>query len=323
VEAAGPGDDRGRGRDEVEAEAVALKEHRALLGADERGELVEHAGDELVDRLALEQRGGGADDLLEAELVRLDGAQVAIRADGADDGGGQALGGDLGLVAVVVDVVVEHHPLLGRVAGLPGAQDDADARIPERAADPPHELEAGVLGLHDDVEQDHRDVEVALQHHASGGRRVYRQDRQRVAVDAQFADGQPGDVVDLRLVVDDQQLPHPGARGLRRRVRGVVGEHEGVEVIGRGGHRLGSTRIGRRIVTWVPCCGVELTSIVPPSRSVTRLWTMCMPRPLPPRPRWVVKNGLEDPAQHRGLHADAVVPTDERRAASPSRSTSS
>jgi hypothetical protein len=113
VEAAGAGDDGGRGRDEVEAEAMALEEHRALLGADERGELVEDAGDEVVDRLALEQGGGGADDLLEAELVGLDGAQVAIRAHGADDGGGQALGCDLGLVAVVVDVVVEHHPLLG------------------------------------------------------------------------------------------------------------------------------------------------------------------------------------------------------------------
>jgi hypothetical protein len=55
-----------------------------------------------------------------------------------------------------------------------------------------HELEAGVLGLHDDVEQDHGDVEVALQHHAGGGRRADRQDRQRVAVDAQAAERRGG-----------------------------------------------------------------------------------------------------------------------------------
>ena len=286
VEAAGAGDHHRRGGGHVEAEVAALEEHCALLRADQRRQLGEDAGDELVDGLLLEQGRAGADDLLEAGLVRLDRAQVAERADGADDGGGQALGRDLRLVAVVVDVVVEHHALLGRVAGLTGSQDDADPRVAELAADPPDQLEAGVLGLHHDVEQDHRDVAVGLEDHAGRGRGADRQDRQRVAVDAQPAEREAGDVVDLRLVVDDQQLPHARA-GRLGRLDLVVGEDQEIVV----GHGRSGACAGSWIETSVPRPGLDSTAIEPPSRSVTRLWTMCMPSPLPPRPRWVVKKG--------------------------------
>ena len=113
-----------------------------------------------------------------------------------------------------------------------------------------------------------------------------------MAVDVEAAEGQAGDAVDLRLVVDDEQLPRLRVRA-RGRARDVVVEHQQVGLFGggRGGHGRSWAAVGRRMVTSVPAPGVDATAIAPPSRSVTRLWTMCMPSPLPPRPRSVVKKG--------------------------------
>ncbi len=87
--------------------------------------------------------------------------KLLIAAQRRGQRGEQLVGRQLGLRLVVVDVVIDDDLPLRRLAGLAGAQDDADGVVLEFLADELDEIEARGVGLHDDVEQHDRDVLLA------------------------------------------------------------------------------------------------------------------------------------------------------------------
>ena len=96
---------------------------------------------------------------------------------------------------------------LRRLAGLAGAQDDADGLVLELVADVFDEIEAGGVGLHDDVEQHGGDVGMRAHQLAALGRRIGRQDFERLAVETVVAQRKARAFMHGLIVVDDGDLP--------------------------------------------------------------------------------------------------------------------
>ena len=68
--------------------------------------------------------------------------------------------GQLGLQAIVGEVVVLHHFVDRRESGLAGEQDDAHFGQAEHLADALHKAQTRIVGLHDHIGQHHRKVTV-------------------------------------------------------------------------------------------------------------------------------------------------------------------
>ena len=186
----------------------------ALLGQGHQ--LVQHRGDEFGAGVAVEEHGAGVQDPLQVALPRLDRLDVPPRAQGAGHGREQLLRRQVDLGLVVVDVVLGHDLHLGRLARLPGAQDDAHVLVPEVLADMAHEPQAGILALHDHVQQDQRDLGV-VPHDRTGLRAGVGADQlETPSLEGVVLQDQARERVDLVLVVDDQDLPEPFTRRLGR-----------------------------------------------------------------------------------------------------------
>lgn len=158
--------------------------------------------------------------------------ELLVAAQRGGQRGEQLVGGELGLRLVVVDVVLHDDAPFRRLSGLAGAQDDADGLVLDLVADVFDELEAGDVGLHDDVEQDGGDVGVVPHQRATFGSRVGREDFQRRAVQIVVAEREAGALMHRLIVVDDGDLPF--AR--RRILQGTLGIVDQVEDIVLFGH---------------------------------------------------------------------------------------
>ncbi|MGX1151376.1 hypothetical protein AB7M15_007198 [Bradyrhizobium ottawaense] len=119
----------------------------------------------------------------------------------------------------------------GRLAGLSRAQDDAHRLVPDLVADELDQLEAGDVGLHDDVEQHGGDVAVLGHQLAAFRRGIGRQDLQALAVEAVVGQRKAGAVMHGRIIVDDGDLPFPGV-GILRRGTGIVDQVEDIVLFG-------------------------------------------------------------------------------------------
>ena len=87
-----------------------------------------------------------------------------------------------------------------------------------------HQRKAGLLRLHHDIEQHHRDVGVHREQAARLGGAVRAQEFQAAIGKLEVAEDEAGDVMHLRLVIDDEDLPRrldPVLLG-RREVKMVV-----------------------------------------------------------------------------------------------------
>ena len=73
--------------------------------------------------------------------------------------------GQLGLGAIVVDVIGVDDGQFRRVARLAGAQDDPAFGQFQFVADIAHQFEAGLRGFHDHVQQRHGDIGMLTQLH--------------------------------------------------------------------------------------------------------------------------------------------------------------
>ena len=139
----------------------AQHQDAGAIDVEQRRDLGQHAFGQPLHRLEVEQGRGRVDDDLEP-AARLDHAlELLIAAQRRGQRREQLVGGELGLGLVVVDVVVDDDAPLRRLAGLSGAQDDAHGLVLELVADEFDQIEPGGVGLHDDVEQNDRDVRIA------------------------------------------------------------------------------------------------------------------------------------------------------------------
>ena len=172
----------------------------------------------------LEELARGADDPLQPPAVEFEVADVAIGPERRHHHGVQLLGGQLGLFPVVVDVEIFDHLLFRRVTRLAGAQNDANVGVAQLLADMAHRLQPGMVGLHHDVEQQHRDFRMLGHDRLGLGGAPGAEKLQRPAGEQKILQQHPGDGMNLGLVVGDQHPPRPGA-GRRRRL-GPAGKQQ-------------------------------------------------------------------------------------------------
>ena len=281
-----------RGRADEAAVAAAAREHRELgidaaivaqnqytgaIDIEQRGELGQHALGEPLHRLEVVQRRGGIDDDLEPAPCLHHALELLVGAQRRGQRGEQLVGGELGLGLVVVDVVLHDHAPLRRLAGLSGAQDDTYGLVLEHVADVFDQLEAGDVGLHDDVEQHRGDVVVRRHQLATFRRGMGGEDFQALAVQAVVRERKTGAVMHGRIVVDDGDLPFPGVHILRRGT-GIVDQVEDIVLFGH--CEVPSLSVlcapplairGMIIRKVVPCPSLDSSIIRPPSCWVTRL----------------------------------------------------
>jgi hypothetical protein len=132
---------------------------------------------------------------------------VAVGAQGGEGGGEQLGAVEFGLFFVVVDVVVDDHAFFRRLAGLAGAQHDAGELVVQVFAHPARHFQAAVFLFHHHVEEHQRDIGLARQHFLGFGAAVGVHKAQGAAIEAEAAQGQFGDVMNVRFIVDQQDFP--------------------------------------------------------------------------------------------------------------------
>ena len=180
---------------------------RAVLQAGQRGQLGQDGGGEFVTLVARVDLGRGFRHPLQPVPRRIDHRKIAITAQGHVHRGFELARGELGLFLVVIDVVGADHLALRRLPRMAGAQHDADQTIAELLAYTPDQIQAGVLGLHDDIDDHQRDVWIGLQAFktlAAGGG---FQDLEVLSFELHILQHDAGDFADFRFVIDDQHLP--------------------------------------------------------------------------------------------------------------------
>src|SRR5207302_5049506 len=159
--------------------------------------------------------------------------------------------------------------------------------------------EAGDVGLHDDVEQHGGDIGMTAHQLAAFGCGVGREDFQRRAVQIVVAQRKTRAFMHGGIVVDDGDLPFAGGRVLRS-YSGIVDQVEDIVLFGHcwvpsatvsGIMGVPRATLGMIMRHVVPCPSLDSSIMRPPSCWVTRLYTICRPRPVPPWLRRVVKNG--------------------------------
>ena len=162
------------------------------------------------------------DQEFEATATLVQGADLLIGADRRREGRDEAGVGELGLGAVIVDVVVADHAELGRIARLPGAQDDPRVAPAEFLANDPDQGQPGIVALHDHIEKDHRHIRVPLEHGPRLERRGRVQQFELAAADGHPPERKQGGLMHFRIIIDDENFP--GTLGRRCVGRFIVFE---------------------------------------------------------------------------------------------------
>ena len=194
----------------------------------------------------------------------------------------QPLGNHLRFQQVTIDVVARDHFTLGRHAGLPRTQDDLQIRIPDFFPHVGDEPQTGIVGLHDDIEQHQCRVLMTLEKGFRFGSRVGAVQLDGDPGKRRIGQHQPGDLVNLALVVDQQHDPSVPCSGIgphrctivRRAAMRCVRIH--FRLLGAARSALarldvGPATRGRRMTKRVPPAFRDVTSIDPLSRMVTML----------------------------------------------------
>jgi hypothetical protein len=202
----------------VDVLAVAQHQDAGAIDVEQRGDLRQDALGEPLHRLEVVEGGSRIDDDLQPAPGLHHALELLVAAQRRGQRGEQLVGSELGLGLVVVDVVVDDDPSLRRLAGLAGAQDDADGLVLQFVADVFNQLKPGRVGLHDDVEQDCCDVGIGAHQLFALGARVGREDFQRLPVQHIVAERKPRALVHGRVVVNDGDLPLAHGRGMRPNV---------------------------------------------------------------------------------------------------------
>jgi hypothetical protein len=231
------------------------------------------------EAICVVERQSAFDDHLQSAPRLLHPLQLLIAAQSRGERSEEFVGGELSLRLVVIDIVVDDNLPLGCLAGLTRAQDDANGLVLELRADEVDQLEAGIVGLHHDVEQDGGDVRNRAHELAALRGRIGRKDLDALAMQAVVVEGEAGALVDGRIVIDDGDLP--GQRDLVEGERLVVLDHpDDVMFVGHSSSArvnvvfanssLGAVS-GSLIRKTVPRPDSDSSLSDPPRRRVTRL----------------------------------------------------
>jgi hypothetical protein len=208
---------------------TVMHQHQALRQAvEQRAQCGQGPFRVTRQRAAVAELVGGLDHMLQAAAAVLQLADLLVGADGCGQHRVQTGARQLRLGLVVVDVERAHGLDLGRIAGLAGAQHDADGVAVAVGADEAHQLQTGVVALHHHVEQSHRQVGFAADQLARQRAVVGVQEFERLPLDVQALHRQLGGAVHVGVVVDDQHPP--GVHGPQITALGVFHELQHVVV---------------------------------------------------------------------------------------------
>ncbi len=172
-----------------------------------------------MQRALVEERGRGVDDDLQPAPGLHQPLELLVASKRRGQSGEELVGGQLRLRLVVVDVVVDDDPALGRLPGLAGAQNDADRLVLQLLAHELDKLQPRPFRLHDDVKQDDGHVRIRTEELACFRRGARRQKIQTAPMQLEVLQHEARAGVDGLVVVDDRHLP---ARQLWRCRRDLV-----------------------------------------------------------------------------------------------------
>ena len=158
---------------------------------------------------------------------------VAVRAQCRVGGGEKLAPGEFGFFLVIVDVVIDDHPLFRCLAWLAGAQHNAGKLVAALLAQPFDHLQPGIVGFHYHVQISQRDVIVCAEYLACLGSAVGVQELHRAAVHLEAGQGQLGCGMHIGNIIDDQDFPaRLNGRVFRGKYQVVVFFKHGVLLIG-------------------------------------------------------------------------------------------
>ncbi|MNN16454.1 hypothetical protein D3C81_1295920 [compost metagenome] len=193
---------------------AAQAQQHARFQAQQGDDLLQQAAGEVAQVALLENVRRGGDDALQAFAVMQLGQarffhlhDVAVGAQGGEGGGKQLGAVEFGLFLVVVDVIVDDHALFRRLARLARAQHDARKLVAQVFAHPARHFQAAVFALHHHVQEDQGDAGLARQHLLGFGAAVGMHEAEGAAFQAETAECQFGDVMDVGFIIDEQDFP--------------------------------------------------------------------------------------------------------------------
>ena len=162
---------------------------------------------EVAQAAGFAQFRAGSDDQFEAAPVGFQLVDLPVRANRGGQAGEQPHACQFRFRFVIVDVVTANCVDFRGVARLPGAQDDAQCGIGQVVADVANQMQACVVGLHHDVEQDNRQILVFGQRGTRFNSRISMHELELPTFDGNAFQSQQSRLVDVRLVIDNQNSP--------------------------------------------------------------------------------------------------------------------
>ena len=167
----------------------------------------------------LAQRQGGIQNPRQPLVAGFKLLDLRIGPDGDGQAGEQPHLGQLRFGAVIVDVVLLNRLQFRGIARLAGAQHDAQGAVGQLVTHIPHQPQAGILRFHHHVDQGHGKVIGPLQQDLRLPDRMRVAERQGAPFDLQPLERQPGGGVDVRLVIDHQNVPGSQRQGVDAAIR--------------------------------------------------------------------------------------------------------
>jgi hypothetical protein len=171
-------------------------------------------GDFFVPPLG-DQAIAGFEDQVKAAPRKADGGNVAIGAQRSGQDVLDAAPVDIRFEAIVRQIVAAHHRIDGRKSGLAGEEDDPRVEIAQHFANRLGQPQAGVLGFHDDIGQDHREFRSSGQNAGRGGHAEGLGQLDRPVEEDRVFQGKGEGVLEIDVVIDGEDAPgaEPGAVG--------------------------------------------------------------------------------------------------------------
>ena len=160
--------------------------HGVFFQLQNGGELIQDTAAQFLQGLPFKDIRGGLNDFFQSFAVIFDGGDKVVAAKGRDDGDQHLFKGQFGFFLIVVDIVFEDHPGGRCLSGLTGTKDDAHVPVLQLFPNEVYQFKAAVLGLHDHIEKNHRNVRVLRQELPGFPKRCRHEETEIFAPDTPF-----------------------------------------------------------------------------------------------------------------------------------------
>ena len=130
----------------------------SLINLQQSAQARHNAPSKCRQTLWFSQSSGGCQDLLQPPATSFQLANLRIRAHRHGHAGEQTSLGQFGFGAIVVDVVALDGFQLGRIAGLAGAQNNAQCLVAQGFTNVAHQMQSSIFGLHHHIDESYGEI---------------------------------------------------------------------------------------------------------------------------------------------------------------------